>query len=117
MAAAKYDFTIEQGATTTKPFVWKSGDGVPVDISGYDVRMQVRRSVSSSDVLLAADTGNGRFQVDGPNGKFTLVLSAADTSAITWTTGVYDIELEDGDGVVTRLLMGTVTVSKGVTRD
>ena len=116
MAAVKYDFTIEQGATTTKPFVWKSSDGQPVDLTGYSVRMQVRRNVSSPDVLLEASTENGRFQLDAESGKFTLVLSATITSAITWQTGVYDIELTDSDSVVTRLIQGQIDVSKEVTR-
>lgn len=116
MAAAKYDFTIEQGTTVTKPFVWKSGEGLPVDITGYTARMQVRRSVSSADVLLEASTDNNRIQIDGTEGRLTLVLSATVTSAINWTLGVYDIELRDNDGVVTRLVQGSITVSKEVTR-
>jgi hypothetical protein len=117
MAAVKYDFTIEQGATTIKPFVWKSGEDVPVNLTGATVRMQVRRSTSSSDVLLEASTANSRIQLDPLLGKFTLVLSATVTAAISWLTGVYDIEITASNGVVTRLVQGTITVSKEVTRD
>lgn len=116
MAAVKYDFTIEQGATTVKPFVWKSGEGVPVDLTGSSVRMQVRRSPSSSDVLLEASTENDRIQLDATNGKFTLVLSATVTAALNWMTGVYDIEVTSADDTVTRLVQGTITISKEVTR-
>lgn len=117
MPAAEHNFTIEQGATTVKPFVWKSSDGTPVDLSGYEARMQVRRSTSADDVLLEASTDNGRIQIDPEAGKFTLVLSASVTAAINWSRGRYDIELESPDGDVTRLIYGEITISKEITRD
>lgn len=117
MPAAEYNFSIEQGATTIKPFVWKSSDNSPVDLSGYEARMQVRRSASSPDVLLEASTSNNRIQLDAAAGRFTLVLSADVTAAIEWSRGRYDIELRSPDGDVTRIVQGEITVSKEVTRD
>jgi hypothetical protein len=43
-------------------------------------------------------------------------VSAADTGAITWQRGRYDLELVSSTGIVTRLLYGDVEVSKEVTR-
>jgi len=116
VAAAEYNFEIEQGATLVLPFVWQSSDGTPVDLSGYTARMQVRRTVSSPDVLLEATTANNRLQISALAGQVSLVLPASVTEAIDWTRGRYDLELESPDGVVTRLLFGEVTVSKEVTR-
>jgi len=45
-----------------------------------------------------------------------LLVAAADTGAITWQRGKYDLELVSSTGVVTRLLYGDVEVSKEVTR-
>lgn len=47
----------------------------------------------------------------------TLNISAADTTLMTFTTGVYDLEMVSGatPAVVTALLSGRVTVSKEVT--
>jgi len=117
MPAAEHNFTIEQGATLIKPFVWKSSDGTPVDLSGYTARMQVRRSVSAAEVLLEASTSNDRIQLDPLAGRITLVLPADVTAAINWSRGRYDIELESPDGDVTRLIYGEITVSKEITRD
>lgn len=78
--------------------------------------MQVRQSISSEEVLLEASTENGKFEVTPLEGKFMLVLSAAETSAIDWRRGKYDIELESPGGVVTRLLHGAIEVSREVTR-
>lgn len=117
MAAAEYNFTIEQGTTFTKSFVWKNNSGVAVDLTGYTARMQVRLSVTSEDVLLTASTTNGKLALTPLEGKITLSLSAQDTAGFDWKRGKYDLELEDADGRVTRLLFGLITVSLEVTRD
>jgi hypothetical protein len=46
----------------------------------------------------------------------TVTISAADTAAYDFTTGVYDLELVSSGGVVTQLLAGNVTVGSEVTR-
>ena len=116
MSAGSYDIYIEQGATLSLPIVWKDSSGTVINITGYTARMQVRQSVNSSTVLLSATTENGKLVIDGSLGKVTISLSAADTAAITWHTGVYDLELVSSGGVVTRLLEGAVVVSREVTR-
>lgn len=116
MAAATYNFEIEQGATLTKPFVYKTSTSTAINITGYTARMQVRSSVKSADVLLELNTENTRIVLGGISGTITLQLTAAVTAAITWTKGVYDLELISAGGIVTRLLQGEITVSKEVTR-
>lgn len=117
MAAAQYNFTIEQGATFVLPIVKKDGTGSPVDFTSYQARMQVRQSPGAEPVLLEATTENNRLQIDGPHGKVTIVLSALDTEAITWRRGRYDLEMVAPDGTVTRLIEGQITVSREITRD
>jgi hypothetical protein len=116
MPAGNYDIYIEQGATLSLPIIWKDSDGNVINITGYTARMQVRQTRPSTTVLLSATTENGKLVIDGSNGKVTISLSATDTSAITWLTGVYDLELASPGGVVTRLIEGSVTVSQEVTR-
>jgi hypothetical protein len=114
MPAGNYDIYIEQGATLSLPIIWKDSDGNVINITGYTARMQVRQTRPSTTVLLSATTENGKLVIDGSNGKVTISLSA--TAAITWLTGVYDLELASPGGVVTRLIEGSVTVSQEVTR-
>ena len=116
MAAAQYDFTIEQGSKFTLPLEWRSDGGAPVDITGYSVRMQIRQSVNAPDVLLEATTANGLFSIDGPAGRLTLTLPSSLTAAISWSRGRYDIELVDPAGEARRLIQGSVSVSREVTR-
>lgn len=116
MPAAQYDFTIEQGATTTLMFAYKDNDGVAISLTGYTARMQVRSNIASPDVLLALTTENDRIVIDGAEGRVALALDAETTAAITWKRGVYDLELVSPSGGVTRMLYGAITISREVTR-
>mgnify|MGYP000099509514 CR=1 FL=1 len=113
MAAAKYDLTIEQGATFTLNLVWKSAGGTPNDLTGYSARMQIRASASSPTTIanLVSPTD---IVLGGALGTIVITISAAQTAEMT-RGGVYDFELVNGS-VVTRLIYGSVSLSKEVTR-
>lgn len=116
MSAGIYDIYIEQGATYNQPLVWKDSSGTAVNVTGYTARMQIRKTVDASTIILTLTTENGRITVGGSNGLITLLVSAADTAALTTFCGVYDLEVISPTGVVTRLLEGQVEISKEVTR-
>ena len=52
MAAGSYSFTIEQGATTDFELVYKDSSGNPVDLTGYNARMQLKDSRGGSTTYL-----------------------------------------------------------------
>jgi len=85
----------------------------PVDLAGATARMQIRAGVGGA-LLLELNTENGGLAITGP-GTLTRTLSATETAALTWTDGVYDLEVEYADGTVQRYLQGVVTVSREVT--
>lgn len=116
MAATPYDIEIEAGATFRLPIIWKDGDGVAVNLTGYTARMQIRPVANSPTVLASLTTENGGITLGGSTGEITLFMAPADTAAITRARGVYDLELQSGSGEVTRLLKGCVTISPEVTR-
>lgn len=115
---AKLKLTIYQGATFRKRLAWKAGKpAVPVDLTGCTARMQVRSEIESPVVLLALTTEDGGIALGGAAGTVDLYVSDEDTAAITWTAGVYDLEIVHPSGEVTRLIQGSVSVSPEVTRD
>lgn len=114
MAAANYDFTIEQGATEVRTFTWKTSAGTPIDLTGYTARMQLRPMLTSETKLLDLTTENGGITLGGVNGTVVVTISASQTAALT-RGGVYDLELVNGP-IVTRFVQGTVSISKEVTR-
>jgi hypothetical protein len=126
MAAGKYSFTIEQGATTNFEIQYKDSGSNPINLAGYSAKMQLRTSVDANEVVLSLSSslqpdGTG-LNLSGSNGTTTLlsgsigvVISAFTSSLLSFDTAVYDLELTSGS-VVTRLLEGTVRLSKNVTR-
>lgn len=86
----------------------------PVDMTAATARMQIR-DTPQGDILLELTTDNGKLVITGP-GTIVRELSADETAALTWTNGVYDLEVEYPDGAVHRYFEGPVTVSREVTR-
>lgn len=116
MPAAKHKLKIEQGTSFRQPFYWKPG-GVIADLAGFTARMHVRGKIEDPDPpLLSMTTENGKIEIDPVEGKITLVLEPEDTTGVSWRTGVYDLELIDSAGFVSRILYGSVTISPEVTR-
>lgn len=117
MAAFRVKLIIDQGATFRKHFVWKVGTpAAPKDLTGYTARMQIRETVESAVVLKSLTTENGGITLGGATGEIDLYLSAVDTAAIAWDSGVYDIEFIAPNSDVIRRIAGTVIVTKEVTR-
>lgn len=110
-----YPITIYKGATYSKIFTWKNPAGTAVDLTTFTARMQAREKVTSTTTFIDISTTSG-ITLGGTNGTITVTLTAAETAAITATSGVYDLELIDAASVITRLLNGTVTISEEVTR-
>ena len=119
-SGARLDMEIVQGATFLVNLEWQSSNGTPINLSGYTARMQIRPDHSSTTVLLELTTGNGRITLNTPStGGIELKVTAADAENITFTTGVYDLELihiVGAEQVVDNILYGEVTVRRNVTR-
>lgn len=93
----------------------------PADLTGaWKMRMQVR-DTPKGNVLLSfssdvADGADGTITIDAAGSKFTVGLSAADSAALLWDGGVYDIEgITPAGKVVAVIGMSTVIVSDEIT--
>lgn len=119
MAAGELDIVIEQGATFQKRLTWVDNQvpAVPIDITGYTARMQLRTAKDEPDPpIIELTDGNGRIILGGVNGTIDLLIDCADTSALIDEFGVYDLEVESPGGVCTRLVEGSFELSLEVTR-
>src|ERR1700744_2197935 len=109
-----YNITINQFATYSTMFVW-IGSGCccntvgatsgPIDLTGYTAAMQIR-PFPNGPVLYDASAD---ITLGGVSGPISLVIPATDIATMTWWMGQYDLLLTSSQGVVTRLLMGSVT--------
>jgi hypothetical protein len=126
MAAGRYSFIIEQGATLDLSLNWTDSAGTPIDLTGYSARMHIRPTVHSEIIYLALSSslesdGTG-INLRGSNGTTPLssgsigiYISATTSSLLDFCEAYYDLELEKQDYVV-RLIEGQIRLSKNVTR-
>ena len=117
MKPGNLKLTIYQGATFVLPMTWRQTGGLPYDLVGCTARMQVRERVDAPDVLLELTTENGGIVLQAGSPNIVLQMSPAQTAALAWRAGVYDLEVAFPNGYVRRLLERQVVVSPEVTRD
>ncbi len=128
MAAGNYSFTIEQGTTVNFEVQYTDSGSNPINLTGYSGKMQIRSNFANdqpttyatlSSSLASDGTGlnfSGSAGTNPPSsGSIGIYISAASSSAFTFTKAKYDLEITSGS-TVTRLLQGVVTLSKEVTQ-
>lgn len=121
MIAGTYNILCEQGTTfgrvldLQQPSAADPNIYEPFDLENFTARMQVRRTIDSSTVMVTLTTENGGIVLNEEPGRIRLYMSSTTTAGIT-TSGVYDIEIVDAGGVVSRVVQGQFTLSQEVTR-
>ena len=108
--ALKANITIDQGTSFATTIDVTDEDGNIVDLTGFTGAAQMRKHYTS--------TAQTAFTVSisaGP-GEVTLAMSANVTNKVAAGRYVFDCELNDGTGTISRLVEGIVTVTPGVTR-
>lgn len=113
---AKYDFCINQGTDILLPILLKNSDESSINLTGYKVNMQIRQYKHSDTAIDTLTVQNNRIVLSPEEGKFTLKFPSEKTKDYPAVKAVYDIETVSPEGKVTRILEGTVTISKEVTR-
>ena len=106
---ATFDITIQQGATFSKEFQLKAGDGTPMNLNGFTVDAELwteGKGVKLADFEVS--------WVDRPAGKFTLSISAANTPAIG-QNGYWDLLVTSPNGTKDYWLRGKALLKTGYT--
>ena len=131
MPAGKYNFVIEQGSTFILDLQYKDSNNVPVDLTNFYGRMQLRPSKSSDTVYLtlssslnsdgtglnfSGSTGN----LPPSSGSIGIFIASCTSSLLTFDgEAYYDLEIYSGSApcaYTVRLIEGQVQISKEVTR-
>lgn len=111
MSAGIHNFTLEQGATFNRQMTIKENNSA-LNLTGYTGAMQLRSSYDASTVALSITVSI----TNASQGILNISATSSSTAALTEGIYVYDLELTNSSGIVTRLLQGQVTVSPEVTR-
>lgn len=115
MIAGIYNFTIDQGATFARHITIKSADGTLYNLTNYSARMQIRREVADSSILINLTTENGGLTLGETDGTVDIYISDEATGTLT-RDGVYDLEIVSDAGEVFRVIQGIVRLNLEVTR-
>jgi len=121
MAAAKYDFAIEQGTSFRLSLIYKDSEGNPMDLTGWCARIIWKTSSTTTQIFSSNNNDHDvyRFEIDEPNGKLTLLFPSTTTNSFNFNTAKYDLELQSPDDLyngggkyTTRILYGVITIVK-----
>lgn len=110
----RFHLRVNQGETFQLVIPVLDDNGDPVSLSGMGARGQIRAFAASPTALYEWSTTNGNLSFDGANVVITIPATAS--SAWTFRSGEYAVELADADGNVSRLLDGQVIIHPEVVR-
>ena len=105
------NLVIDQGTTFSSIITLTNQDGTPMNLSGYTVASQFRKSYQSSTA-----TSFTASIYDAATGKIRLQLSAVASSNVKAGRYLYDIELTSGSGEKSRALEGLVIITPEITK-
>jgi len=102
---------VDAGGDYSNIITVSSTNGQPLNLGGYTVASQMRKSYSSSTAY--AFTAS---IYDAANGKVRLQLSASASSVIPAGRWLYDVEITSASGTKTRVVEGIVTITPQITQ-
>ena len=133
MAAGRYSFILEQGGTVDFELRYRDSASVPIDLSGYTGKMEIRSTYSGSGETYVTmtsslgdtyskETDNAFLSLSGSSldkplssGSIGLYIGYELTDTFTFTKeAFYDLELTNGVER-TRLIEGRILLSRQTT--
>jgi hypothetical protein len=102
---------VDSGSDYSNIITVGSTSGQPLNLSGYSVASQMRKSYSSSTAY--AFTAS---IYDAATGRVRLQLSASASSVIPAGRWLYDVEITSPSGAKTRVVEGIVTITPQITQ-
>jgi hypothetical protein len=131
MAAGRYSFIIEQGATTNFEIQYKDSSDNPVDLTNYSGRMQIASNYASAPSRSVYLTLSSSLNSDGTglnfsgsngntpptSGSIGIYISSCTSSLLSFNNAYYDLEIYSGSNCpyTVRLLEGQINLSNQVT--
>ena len=108
--ATRVNIIIDQGTDFSTAINLTDSSGVDLNLTGYSAASQIRKTHLSSNWTAFTCT------LTTANSTLTLALNNSVTAAMSAGRYVWDAELTDGSGTISRILEGMVTVTPEVTK-
>ena len=114
MTPGRVNFLCPQGSTFSRRLTYKIDD-IPVNLTGYSSRLQVRETHYDTETIASLVSGSG-ITLGGSAGTIDILIAASATALFDAGTWVYDLEIESTNGTIDRLVEGNFIVTPEVTR-
>lgn len=106
--AGIYNFTIKQAADFSRTIIWKDSAGNPINLTGYTARLSAKIRITDATPVLNLTSGvGGKITLGTNDGVITITLNETDTRALTFTTAIYDLFMND-----IHLLSGEISIER-----
>jgi hypothetical protein len=102
---------VDAGATYSNIITVTASNGQSLNLSGYTVASQMRKSYQSSTAYSFTAS-----IYEASTGKIRLQLTPAQSEAIPAGRWLYDVEITSASGTKTRVVEGIVTVNPQITQ-
>ena len=102
---------VDAGANYSNIISVAATNGQPLNLTGYTVASQMRKSYQSSTAYTFACS-----VYDAANGKIRMQLDPSQSGAIPAGRWLYDVEITSPSGTKTRVVEGIVTVTPEITQ-
>lgn len=102
---------VDAGSTYSNIITVTASNGQPLNLTGYTVASQMRKSYQSSQVYSFTSSIYSAI-----NGKVRLQLTNIQSAEIPSGRWLYDVEISSPSGTTTRVVEGIVTVNPQITQ-
>lgn len=112
MTSAVYDINLDSGGDYDLRLLWEDDLNAPIDLSDFTARMKIKEMYKPTNFV---DCTN-YLTTKGASGTIDLHIPASVTANITFSVGIYDLEVFNDSGNVYKLLRGKVYIIQEVTK-
>lgn len=110
-----YDDGTRCGQFWRRRLTWKDAAGNPVNLIGYEAKMQVRRDVDSVVLIELTSDVDGGITLGGVAGTIVRVMTDEQTAELPACAALYDLLLIPPNGEDTYLLAGAFLIEPRIT--
>lgn len=104
------NFELIQGDTFIRTIRYKNSSGVPIDLSGSSIQLDIVPISSSPKLIYSLD--DYIFSANPSEGVFQINIPASVTQSFRWKRANYEITITFMDLSVKHILQGTISVQR-----
>jgi len=107
---------IFQGCDVYFALVFNDDNEEPVDVTGWEAWMVLRKRAKTDNSVAEFTIDNGRVTIGSTDGKIEFSMSEEDSAALEACDGVYDIRVKNADGFRWQAQSGQFTITREISR-